>query len=293
MPDESLSVSVDRVLYPSETVERANWFIIAVNRDGTEIIAKGNMAWRPQQKERLKLTGKWGSYQGKREFRFTEAALDLPTDARGMLHYVCELAPGVGAAMEEQIWELKGEDWASIEEGALPRLKGRVYLSLMEAIERAEADREKGTAIAELLKAGCTMNMATAAWEQWKANTIGVVSNNPYRLAELPNYGFSHVDGVIRIHYGITDADPRRIRAAVVYVLRQITESGSTLVPWEALHAQCIAKLGGYQSLIVEAVRDMFAEGTLKGFQSSKSVSLASDYKNEAAIWDYINQEAS
>lgn len=134
--------------------------------------------------------------------------------------------------------------------------------------------------------------MASAAYELWGGDTIGVVMSNPYRLAELPNYGFSHVDGAIRVHYGIGDADPRRIRAAVVYVLRQITSSGSTLVTWDALHAACIAKLGGYHSLIVEAVREMFQEGTLKGFKSSRSVALASDFRNESTIWEYINQEA-
>jgi hypothetical protein len=291
--DETLCLSVDHVRYPAETVEHANWFIFVGTRsDGSEVPCKGNMAWRPRPKERLKLTGIWTTYQGKREFSFKQAALDLPTDSRGLLHYVCELASGVGQALEIQIWEKRGEDWTNIREGEIPRLNGRVYDNLIRAIERAEGDRAKGAAIAELLKAGCSINMANAAYELWGSDTLGVVMSNPYRLAELPNYGFTNVDGDIRVYYGIGDSDERRIRSAVVYVLRQITSNGSTLVPWDVLQSTCISKLGGYQNLVVQAVKDMFSEGTLRGFKTSRSIALASDYKNESTIWEFISQEA-
>lgn len=291
---DPLSVTVDRVLYPPETDEDARWFILAcTDSTGSQIVCKGEMGWRPRQGERLAMEGSYGTYQGKREYKFQAAALDIPTDARGMLHYVCEMASGIGPAMEDQIWNAKGEDWANVEDGEIPRLSGRVYHNLMDAIEVAEQDRIKGKAIAELIHAGCSMNMASAAWEVWEKNTLGVVMNNPYRLAELPGYGFVHVDGDIRAHYGITDDDPRRIRAAVVYVLRQITGTGSTVVQWNILHAACVEKLRGYSSLIVEQVREMFGEGTLKGFKESKNVSLAGDYKNELTIWEYLGGKAS
>jgi exodeoxyribonuclease V alpha subunit len=282
-----LDVTVNRVCYPAETVEKADWFIL----DTTEGICKGNMNWRPRVNERLRLTGKYSMYQGKREFKFTIAALNIPTDSRGMLHYVCEMASGIGAALEKQIWDFKGDDWANIKEGELPRLKGRVYNSLMESIERAEGDRAKGAIISELLKAGCTMNLATAAFEQWKDGTIGVISSNPYRLAELSGYGFKDVDGKVREHYGISDDDPRRIRAAIIYVLRKMTGSGSTLIGWESLNTECLKKLGGFNELILESVSAMFKEGTLKGFKQSRSVSLASDYKNESLIWNFIQED--
>jgi len=286
---EELCVIVERVLYPAETVEKANWFIVDTNQG----VCKGSMSWRPRAKERLRIKGTWGAYQGKREFRFKEATLDLPTDSRGLLHYVCELASGVGLAMEQMIWEAKGDAWAALEDGEIPRLSGRVYDNFMHAIERAEGDRTKGQAIAELLKAGATINMANAAWERWENETLGVVHADPYRLAELPHYGFTHVDGVIRIYYGITDSDPRRIRAAIIYVLRMLTESGSTLVAWEDAFGECVKKLGGFQELIKASVAEMFEEGTLKGFKSVRSLALASDYRNERAIWEFLNGGAA
>jgi len=289
-PTITLDIEVERVLYPPETTDGARWFILAaLDAQRNSITCKGDMPWRPRPQERLRLTGSYTVYQGKRQFKFSEAMLNLPTDARGMLHYVCSLAKGVGAAMEDAIWQARGADWPDIEEGEIPRLAGKVYHSLMQAIELAESDRRKSLTIAELMRAGCTVNMATAAFELWGGNALGVVKDDPYRLAELPHYGFADVDGDIRIHYGITDDDPRRIRAAVVYVLRQLTGSGSTVVHWEQLHSACIAKLGGFGTLIVEQVRAMFAEGTLRGFERSRNVSLASDYKNELTIWEFLN----
>lgn len=296
MPEE-LRITVDRVCYPPESTEGAKWFIIAATvklpedseQDEMSVTVKGEMGWRPKPQERLKLSGKWATYQGKREFKFASATLDLPTDSRGLLHYVCEMASGVGASMEAQIWDLMGERWADIQERALPRLSGRVYQNFMEAIERAEADREKGAAIAQLLAAGATMNLATAAWEMWGDATLGKVASDPYCLAHLRNFGFADVDGRIRVHYGIGDSDPRRIRAAIVYVLKQITDGGSTLVTWDALNKACLAKLGGYQALITAAVREMFEEGTLIGFREVGCLALARDHANERLIWDFLN----
>ena len=281
---ETLKISVNRVCYPPETTENATWFIL----DTSEGTCKGTMGWRPKPRERLALKGRYKVYQGKREFAFESAALDIPTDSRGMLHYVCELAVGVGAALEEQIWELKGENWSAIDEGELPRFKGRVFASFMEAVERAETDREKGGAISELLRAGCSMNLAALAYEKWGASTLGVVASDPYRLAELPNYGFKDVDEKVRQHYGIGDDDPRRIRAAVVYVLRQMTDSGSTLVGIDALRLACLERLGGYDELIKAAISEMFEDGTLRGFAKQRTVALARDYRNEEIIWEFV-----
>lgn len=285
-----LTVKVDRVCYPKEGIE-GDWYILSCMAGDTLVTAKGNMPWRPKQHERLKLTGDWKNYQGKREFSFKAAALDMPTGARELLHYVCEMTPGIGPALEEQIWELKGDAWAAIEEGEISRLRGRTYHAFMGALESAEADRAKGEVIAELLKAGCTMNMAAAAYEKWKDGTVGVIQSDPYRLTELAHYGFSDVDAKIRIYYGIGDGDPRRIRAAMIYVMKQLTEGGSTLVRWDILESQCLTKLGGYKDVILSCAKEMITEGSLKAFPSTRSIALASDYKNELIIWEYIQPE--
>jgi len=122
----------------------------------------------------------------------------------------------------------------------------------------------------------------------WKNETIAVVQSDCYRLADLDNYSFKDADARVRREYGITDSDKRRIRAAVVYALRRLTDTGDTVVAWDDLFKQCCAMLGGYADEVAECTGELFEEGAIKGFAKSEGVSLASDWKAESAIWEYL-----
>jgi hypothetical protein len=246
------------------------------------------MAWRPQDGEALVLDGEWTTYKGEREFAFKQARLDVPTNPRDQLHYVCTRTPGLGPAAEALIWTHAGVAWQEIPDGAVPRLNGRVYQEFRLQLEALREKAEEAAVVATLMGKGATQAMAQAAWAQWKVETLGVVNADPYRLAELAGYGFRDVDNKIRQAYGIGDADKRRIRAAVIYSLRKLTDAGDTVVQWEALFAQTIGMLGGYADLIGDCTADLFEEGTVKAFPKSEGVSLAGDWKAETAIWDYV-----
>jgi hypothetical protein len=116
------------------------------------------------------------------------------------------------------------------------------------------------------------------------------VNSDPFRLAELEGYGFSHIDKGIRQCYDIADDDMRRIMAAVIYSLRRMTDTGSTVVSWQELFAAACAALGGYDELVFEAARELLKAGTLKGFNHGEGfMALSSDYRAEEAIWNFAN----
>jgi hypothetical protein len=123
---------------------------------------------------------------------------------------------------------------------------------------------------------------------------MGVVQADPYRLAELDGVNFAHVDTRIRQHYGIGDEDMRRIKAAVVHSLRRLTDGGSTVVTWQELFAHACGSLGGYADLVVEATSELFKAGALKAFEKTETsescIALASDFKAESDIWEYVNK---
>jgi len=280
----SLNVIVNRVAYPPATSEPDAWYILATDHGA----CKGRMAWRPQENEQLILDGEWANYKGEREFAFKSARLDVPTESRDQLHYVCMRTSGLGAAAEQLIWEKAGVAWLEIAEGEVPRLHGKVYANFKLQLEALREKSEEVKVIATLMGKGATTNMATTAWEQWKAETLGVVHADCYRLAELSGYGFKDVDREIRRNYGILDDDKRRIRASVVYSLRRLTDPGDTVVDWEQLFSQTIALLGGYAEMISDCTSELFEEGTLKAFPGCLGVSLAADWKAETAIWEFI-----
>jgi hypothetical protein len=280
----SLNVIVERVAYPAATADADAWYILCTSHG----CCKGKMSWRPQEKEQLILEGEWSVYKGEKEFSFKTARLDMPTSARDQLHYVVMRTPGLGDAAESLIWQHSGERWMTIPEGAVQRLNGKVYANFQLQIEQFHEKNEEAKVVAYLIGKGATINLASAAWTQWKEQTLGIVNADCFRLAELSGYGFKDVDKAIRQAYGITDDDKRRIRAAVIYSLRRLTDSGDTVASWQDLFMQTSGMLGGYAEMISDCTSELFEEGTLKAFPKSEGVSLSSDWYAETAIWKFI-----
>jgi hypothetical protein len=281
-----LSTTITRVAYPPITDREATWFILATSR-GTCV---GSMPWRPKEGDALTLEGEWGARNGEKQFKFKSAMIDIPTSPRDQLHYVVTRTVGLGPAMESIIWDFAKDKWKDIKPDTLPKLKGKVYEEFRNQIAALEQDADKVAAIAFLMGKSCTQNMACAAWEKWEKETLGVVTANPYQLAELPNYGFAHVDGDVRRAFGIGDQDERRIKAAVVYSLRQLTGSGSTVIEWREVLTKCMGYVGGQKGLINKATRELVEDGTLYWFGGSKSVALMRDWRDEMSIWEFVNK---
>jgi len=285
MPIE-LNVKVERVAYPKPTTETDGgeaWYILITDQGA----CKGKMLWRPADMETLTLDGEWAAYKGEREFKFTSARLNVPTNPREQLHYVCERTHGIGPAMEEEIWAKCGENWRLIRDGEVQRMSGARLAEFYVQIEGLESKSEEARTISALMGKGATMNMAAAAWAKWGDKTLGVVNSNCYHLAELSNYGFRDVDAKVRVSYGIGDDDKRRIRAAVVYALRRLTDGGDTVVFWADLFRQAVGMLGGYDGLVSECTSELFDDGSLKAFKDSEGVSLTADFVAECAIWEF------
>jgi hypothetical protein len=281
MPE--LTVKVTRVAYPPATSE-STWFILVTDRGA----CKGKMLWRPSERDELILTGEWTVYKGEKEFAFSEARISVPTNPRDMLRYVCERTCGIGPAMQEAIWSVAGSNWENVQENAVPKLKGKLYENFKLQIEGLRNKSEEAQVVATLVGKGCTANMAAKAWAQWGKQTLGVVNSDCYRLAELEGYSFRDVDNRVRREYGIGDDDKRRIRAAVVYAIRRLSDAGDTVVLWSELYSQATGLLGGYADEIANCTAELFEEGTLKAFPKSEGVSLAADWDAENAIWDMI-----
>ena len=283
-----LNCKVERIFYPREG-ETGAWHILGTS----EGKATGEMDWRPKIGDRLQLLGEWGQHQGERQFKFKSAAQDLPISKYDQLLYVCEKTKGVGSSMREKIYKIYGDDWEEIEREDVPGMGEKMYSDFIDQVMEFEREKEKAEAIAFLMSKGCTMQMASAAWKLWERSTKEVVYSNCYRLTELPNYGFIHVDRSIRHSFEIGDTDPRRITAAIVYAMQQLTSSGSTVINWYVLRDEVFRHTGGEGlsitvQMISDHVREMFEAMTLHSFPESMLISLEKHYEYESAIWDYV-----
>ena len=285
---ETLQITVDRVLYPREPINPADtppgavWYVLATSAGK----CTGEVAWRPREGEALTLTGRWGAYQGERNFRFTSALPNIPIDPRDLLRYAVSRTPGIGPALEDTLWDALGDTWRdAIAPGVVPRYTETVHCALCETLAELDREAAKTQAIGLLMARGCTDKMALAAWAQWGANTVSTVTADPFALATLTHFSFATVDQNIRHRFEIGDDDPRRTRAGILHALRQRTASGDTVTPWATLGRDTQRLLGGYGALITEAARAMLANSTLIGLPETQEIAAAVDYEAEEAIY--------
>ena len=281
-----LAVKIVRVCFPPETESGASWFILQTDK-GT---CKGKLAWRPKENETLILFGERTTYRGSPEFSFDGGRLDIPADMHAQLVYVCERTSGMGTAIQDQLWQKYGANWKLATPGSLPRFGGALYERFRLQCESLAQNQAQAEVVGSLIDKGCTPLQAQKAWDAWKTETIGVVNADPFRLAELERVSFKDVDTKIRQAYGITDNDPRRIKTAVVHTLRKLTETGSTVCSWEQLFSNACAALGGYDDLVHAATMELLKCGTLKCFPDAGMICLASDYRSENDIWEYVTR---
>lgn len=286
----TIEVKILSILWPRPGMENPrNWYRLECQTDFGALICVGTIRWRPSENELLLLSGEFEAWKGQRNFKFSEARPNVPANPRAQLSYVVERTRGMGKATEEALWREFGDGWSKItpEDAAKLKVRSEVFENFRLQVESLTRDREKCDAISFLIGKGCSNALACAAWEEWESDAVGIVNADCYRLADLRNFGFADVDGRIRLEFGIGDDDPRRIKAAILYAMRQLTASGSTVISWveliESLRAMRIPL-----DLARDAVGAMFENFTLRGFPASEMIALGFHYDAETAILNYI-----
>lgn len=295
--EKRISAKVERILYPREVNEFevkniSTFYILRVELNGRNEVAKGKMSNMPRQGERFCFEGKWevSRYSGGMEFLFFHYSIDLPTDERSLLRLACEMTKGIGVALETKIWETLGENWRKIKysdniRGLTPAILSR----LQETIEELNNQRERTSTVAWLMSVGCTVKMSEAAYDKWGTKTAVRVKEDPYLLAELPNYGFKDVDEHVRDKFGIGTNDVRRVRAAIIYYVKQLTIS-DTVCAWPILFDKIHKAIDAEPAFISQICSDLFKDGVLVPFRSSGMIAWHIDNANESAILAYATE---
>jgi hypothetical protein len=259
------------------------WYILITDQG----CCKGTVGWSLTENTLLRLTGNWevSKFNGAREFKFHTAELEIETDPRALLHLACLETKGLGGAKESLIWDVYGEDWqeATLEE--IPGLRQSTRDLWADTLRRLKDMDAQVRTTAWLLSKGCSKGMADAAWNQWHTGTQGIVSENPYVLADLPNFNFTHVDGEITEAFGITRDDPRRYRAGARYIMKQITNSSNnTLCDKESLAYQMMQWCPEHSEQIDPAINSLLEDKELH--QLGNNLVLSEDYRNAIAVYN-------
>ncbi len=218
-------------------------------REGEELIVKGRWTMHPNYGRQLEV----------QEYKPIQ-----PSTLQGMISYLSSgIIHGIGEKMAQRIVDHFGLETFDIMQSEPQRLKEVPGIGEAKAGSIAEAFREQRELreiILFLSQYGITPNYAIKIYKKYGGNTIPLLQENPYRLAEdVTGIGFKKADHIAQT-MGIPLNSRYRILAAVKYALNSFHGEGHTYAPWADLISRTVALVGCGEASVEEAIQHLALE---------------------------------
>ncbi|MEU6971715.1 ATP-dependent RecD-like DNA helicase [Kitasatospora aureofaciens] len=260
---------LERITYANEetgyTVARVD-----TGRGGNDLLTVVGALLGAQVGESLRLHGRWGSHpQYGRQFTVENYTTVLPATVQGIQRYLGSgLIKGIGPRFAERIVERFGVDTLEVienEPGRLievPGLGPKRTRKIAEAWEEQKAIKE---VMVFLQGVGVSTSLAVRIYKQYGDASIGVVKNEPYKLAsDVWGIGFLTADRIAQA-VGIPHDSPERVKAGLQYALSQSSDQGHCYLPEERLIADGVKLLQVDVGLVIDCLAELVAaEGVVR-----------------------------
>ena len=212
--------------------------------------------------EDLCVTGTWvNNPKYGLQLSVKQAEKNFPTTATGIEKYLASgIIKGIGASLAKRIVSSFGEhsfDVIAESPNKLATIKGISPAKAQRISEVFHAQGHQRRAVMLLQDYGISPVYAIKIYKKYKAQTIDIVQNNPYKLAEdIDGIGFKIADDIAR-RVGVAYDSPFRIVAGLRYCLWETSSNGHIFMPKEMLIAQTVQLLGAEHDIIDNALRQM------------------------------------
>jgi exodeoxyribonuclease V alpha subunit len=198
--------------------------------------------------ESMRILGEWVVHpEYGRQFKVQTHELLAPTTAEGIERYLASGAVrGVGPVMARRIVQAFGAQALTVVESTPERLTEIEGIGSVraETIARAMAEHRDTRDIMIFLQShGVTPGFAGRIYRHYGRQTVSMVRENPYRLAdEVHGIGFRTADR-LAASLGVEPTSPYRVRAGVRYVLGEASAAGHVYLPRDTLVEQTCSTL--------------------------------------------------
>ena len=198
--------------------------------------------------ESLRILGEWVVHpEYGRQFKVEDHELLVPATAEGIERYLASGAVrGVGPVTARRIVQAFGVDALTVVESSPERLTEVEGIGSVraETIARAMAEhRDTRDVMIFLQSHGVTPGFAGRIYRHYGRRTVGIIRENPYRLAdEVHGIGFRTADR-LAARLGVEPISPYRLQAGLRYVLGEASAEGHVYLPRDALVEQTCATL--------------------------------------------------
>lgn len=244
-------------------------------------VMENNFDW---SQEEIVVTGNFGDINEESDYRFEGQLVDhpkygqqfqsvtyhnaQPTTKEGLVNYLSgEQFKGIGKKTATKIVDLLGTDAIDQivkDSSVLTPLHLRPNL-IKVLIDNLTESQGTDQIIIGLNDFGFGSSLSAAIFEKYRDETLEVIAKNPYQLAEdIDGISFKRADQVAdQIH--IAGDDPRRINAAILQVLDEVTmQSGDTYTSAKPLLNESLRLLEASRNVVInpQQVADQLIELT-------------------------------
>ncbi|WP_424213708.1 ATP-dependent RecD-like DNA helicase [Streptomyces sp. BI20] len=263
---------LERITYANEesgyTVARVD-----TGRGAGDLLTVVGALLGAQPGESLRLEGRWGSHpQYGRQFTVENYRTVLPATVQGIRRYLGSgLIKGIGPRIADRIVEHFGVETLEVIETEpkrlieVPGLGPKRTKSIGVAWEEQKAIKE---VMVFLQGVQVSTSLAVRIYKKYGDASIGVVKNQPYRLAaDVWGIGFLTADRIAQA-VGIPHDSPERVRAGLQYALSQSADQGHCFLPEERLISDGVKLLGVDTGLVIECLGELAQdpEGVVREF---------------------------
>ena len=263
---EIIRGQLERVTFRSE---ESGYSVLRINVKGhTDIVTAVGICPSHLPGEELELSGSWAVHSKfGRQFQFKDCKSILPSTVEGIRCYLGSgLIKGIGPRMAERIVEEFGEHTLDVLDESpddLLNVRG-ISAKLLDSIKISwNAQKEFRSVMMFLQSGGVSPGFAAKIFAAYGQNTIMIVKENPYKLADdIFGIGFITADKFAK-GIGIDPSSPMRVDAGTLYALSEMAGDGHVYAPRDVLAARAAKLLGTDAAQADEAILRIASESAV------------------------------
>ena len=286
---EQLRGEVERLVYSSEESGFTICRLVVPGRRDLETVAGTMPGIQPG--ERLHLRGRWINHPiHGYQFRADSYSSQLPASPNAVRRYLASsLVKGIGPVLAGRLVDCFGDETLRVIDEQPERLAEApgVGPSRVESIKRAWVEQQKIRGVMLFLQGhGVSAAYSTRIYKTYGQDAVGIVQENPYRLAQdVRGIGFITADKIAR-QMGIDEHSPHRAQAALEHLLLEQAGEGHVFTPSAELLDLCQSRYDLPEDLLATAVESLQMAGRI--VLDGEAVFLRGLYLAERAVADSI-----
>ena len=247
--------------------------------------------------QNIELKGSWTFHPkfGK-QFESQHFSVIAPSSVKGLKKYLGSgMIKGIGKVYGEKLVDFFGVDVLKIIEKNPERLSevpGIGQKRAQDIIKGWNDQREVASIMVFLQEKGASTAFATKIYKNYGKESIAVMTENPYRIAEeVWGIGFKTADSIAQ-NMGFETHSVKRIKAGILYTINQATTNGHLCMELEDLKTTCLKLLDldnhdeSLQKKIKIGLHELYDQEKIKliSYEEQHFITLPQFYFTERAV---------